>query len=159
MNEVKIADRQLAGPSSRSPFKASRTLKIDNLGDPFRGSRVSGIRLKGRWLTRAGFQSGERVAVTVVSPGHMELKSVAESEVARSAQEPKTAGQRLSPDLRVSPQGTVWLFYALTDRAREWMGAHCPAGDDHQYFCGALVVEARYVEDLLAHAVEDGLEV
>ena len=61
------------------------------------------------------------------------------------------------PDLRVSFQGSLSLFHPLTDLAREWMGGHCPAGDEHQYFCGALVVEARYVEDLLAHAVEDGL--
>jgi hypothetical protein len=51
------------------------------------------------------------------------------------------------------------LFHPLTDLAREWMGLHCPADDDHQYFCGALVVEARYVEDLLAHAIEDGLSI
>jgi hypothetical protein len=63
------------------------------------------------------------------------------------------------PDLRVSFQGSVSLFHPLSELAREWMRAHCPAGGDHQYFCGALVVEARYVEDLLAHAVEDGLTI
>ena len=43
--------------------------------------------------------------------------------------------------------------------AREWMRAHCPADDSHQYFCGALVVELRYVDELLAQAIEDGLKV
>jgi hypothetical protein len=62
------------------------------------------------------------------------------------------------PDLRVSFHGSVSLFHPLTDVAREWMGTHCPAGGG-QYFCCALVVEARYVEDLLAHAVEDGLTI
>jgi hypothetical protein len=47
----------------------------------------------------------------------------------------------------------------MTEQSREWMAVHCPTGTDHQYFCGALVVEARYVKDLLAHAVEDGLSV
>jgi hypothetical protein len=74
-------------------------------------------------------------------------------------------GQRIPPasnlqslsDLRVSFEGTVVLFLPLTDLAREWMRAHCPADENHQYFCGALVVEARYVEDLLARARDDGL--
>jgi len=62
-------------------------------------------------------------------------------------------------DLTVSFHGSLSLFHPLTDIAREWMGDHCPASDSHQYFCGALVVEPRYVEDLLAHAIEDGLKV
>jgi hypothetical protein len=62
-------------------------------------------------------------------------------------------------DLRVSIHGSISLFHSLTDIAREWMRAHCPADGDHRYFCGALVVEPRYVEDLLAHAIEDGLSV
>ena len=62
-------------------------------------------------------------------------------------------------DLTVSFQGSISLFHPLTDLAREWMAAHCPAGHDHQYFFGAPVVEPRYVEDLLAHAIEDGLSV
>jgi hypothetical protein len=62
-------------------------------------------------------------------------------------------------DLRVSSHGTIFLFHPLTDLAREWMDTHCPAGNDSQYFCGALAVEARYVDDLLAHAAEDGLTV
>jgi hypothetical protein len=60
-------------------------------------------------------------------------------------------------DLTVSSHGSISLFHPLTDLAREGMDAHCPADDSHQYFCGALVVEPRYAEDLLAHAVEDGL--
>jgi hypothetical protein len=62
-------------------------------------------------------------------------------------------------DLTVSFQGSISLFHPMTEQAREWMATHCPADNDHQYFCGALVVEARYVEDLRAHAVEDGLSI
>ena len=149
MKEVKSPDRQLVGTS---PSK--RNLKIEILGDPYRGKQFSGIRLKGRWLTSAGFDPGAHVAVTVVSPGLIELKRVAESEIAG---QPGVEAQQNSPDLRVSPQGSVWLFYSLTDKAREWMAAHCPPDSDHQYFAGALVVESRYVRDLLGHAEEDGL--
>jgi hypothetical protein len=66
---------------------------------------------------------------------------------------------KFSPDLAVSFQETISLFHPLTDSARQWMDAHCPGGPDHQYFCGSLVVEARYVESLLEYAQEDGLVV
>ena len=50
MNEVKDLGRQ--GNPGSSPV---RTLKVEDLGDPWRGRRFSGIRLKGNWLVRAGF--------------------------------------------------------------------------------------------------------
>jgi hypothetical protein len=73
-------------------------------------------------------------------------------------------GQQTRPapspqDLRVSSHGTISLLHPLTELARGWMGVHCPAGNEHQYFCGALVVEPRYVDDLLDNAVEDGLSI
>ena len=77
MNEVKVPDRQ--GNSASGPV---RTLKVEDLGDPWRSRRFSGIRLKGNWLVNAGFQPGERVAVTVVSPGSMQLRIVPESQTA-----------------------------------------------------------------------------
>jgi hypothetical protein len=84
MSEVKVLGRQ--GNPASGPV---RTLKIEDLGDPWRGKRCSGIRLKGRWLTNAGFPSGERVAVTVISPGSMQLHTIPESPSA----EPPVSGQ------------------------------------------------------------------
>ena len=63
------------------------------------------------------------------------------------------------PDLRVSFEGTVVLFHPLTDAAREWLRVHCPADENHQYLCGALFVDSRYVENLIRHAREDGLAI
>jgi hypothetical protein len=85
MLEMNVLDRQedsQTGPPLPSHARARRTLKIEDLGDPWRGGRFSGIRLKGHWLTEAGFPPGERVAVTVVSPGSMQLRVVPESQAA-----------------------------------------------------------------------------
>ena len=85
MHEIKVLDQQensKAGLSSPSQSIAIRTIKIETLGDPWHGKLFSGIRLKGRWLTNAGFPPGERVAVTVVSPGSMQLRIAPESQAA-----------------------------------------------------------------------------
>ena len=44
-------------------------------GDPWVGSVKPKIRLMGRWLERAGFKPGERVRVTHIAPGVIELRS------------------------------------------------------------------------------------
>ena len=51
-----------------------RTLKIEADGDPWKGLIKPKIRLMGRWLERAGFSPGNRVQVTCVSPGVIELR-------------------------------------------------------------------------------------
>ena len=85
MNEVKVLGQQ--GNPASGPV---RTLKIEDLGDPWRGGRFSGIRLKGHWLTDAGFPSGARVTVTIVSPGSMQLRIVSDSPTA----EPQASGRK-----------------------------------------------------------------
>jgi hypothetical protein len=52
-----------------------RTLKIEADGDFWKGVTMPKIRLMGRWLERAGFSPGNRVQVTCVSPGVIELRS------------------------------------------------------------------------------------
>lgn len=51
-----------------------RTLKIEEDGDLWKGIKPK-IRLMGRWLEQAGFKPGERVTVTCLAPGHIELRS------------------------------------------------------------------------------------
>jgi len=53
----------------------ARTLKIEALGDFFKGQVKPIIRIKGNWLERAGFAPGSRVQVIYVAPGVMELRS------------------------------------------------------------------------------------
>ena len=57
------------------PDPSVRTLKIEADGDFWRGSAKPKIRLMGRWLERAGFSPGNRVHVTCVAPGIIELRA------------------------------------------------------------------------------------
>ena len=57
-----------------------RTLKIEADGDFWRGLVRPKIRLIGRWLERAGFRPGNRVVVTRVAPGVLELRSTERRE-------------------------------------------------------------------------------
>ena len=62
-----------------------------------------------------------------------------------------------SPDFGVIRDGVVALFSPLSGAAAAWLEEHCPAGDDHFYFGELLVVESRFLPDLIAHALQDGL--
>jgi len=53
-----------------------RKLKIEADGDFWKGLMKPKIRLMGHWLARAGFQPGNRVHVTCVAPGVIELRSL-----------------------------------------------------------------------------------
>jgi hypothetical protein len=73
------------------PNPPVRTLKIEADGDFWKGLMKPKIRLMGRWLERAGFRPGNRVHVTCVAPGVIELRSpddlvVGETEQASSKQ-------------------------------------------------------------------------
>ena len=59
--------------------------------------------------------------------------------------------------MTLSHHGSLVLFHPQTQLAHDWCGEHCTPGNDHIYFGAALVVEPRYANDLLAHALEDGL--
>lgn len=62
-------------PKLSKPDSTFRTLKIEEEGDPWKGLIKPKIRLTGRWLERAGFMPGTRVAVTCIAPGVIELRS------------------------------------------------------------------------------------
>jgi antirestriction protein ArdC len=57
------------------PDSPIRTLKIEADGDFWKGHTKPKIRLMGRWLERAGFRPGNRVHVTFLATGVMELRS------------------------------------------------------------------------------------
>ena len=64
-------------------------------------------------------------------------------------------------DLVIEPRGSLVMFRPLTDAAREWIDEFvipaAPAGDNVQWFGGALAVEPRYVDDLADGMVQAGL--
>jgi hypothetical protein len=176
------------GPLPRSKLKARRKLKVEELGDPWRGNCYAGIRLKGKWLTQAGFHPGQQAAVILISQGIMQLQvmhgyivgegaetSPVPRQIELGLEAPPTSSKvhnencsaiefecgssAHSRDIEFSHQGTISLFYPITQKGRQWLAAHCPAGPEHHYLADALAVEARYVADLLRHAHEDGLSV
>jgi hypothetical protein len=59
------------------------------------------------------------------------------------------------PDFTVRNEGTILLFYPLTDPAREWLKENVQ--DDAQWFGDALVVEHRYAGDLAMAMLAAGL--
>jgi hypothetical protein len=69
-----------------------RILKIEEDGDSWKGLIRPKIRLMGRWLERAGFKPGNRVQVTCVAPGVIELRSpdaLMPNETKQISSEPK----------------------------------------------------------------------
>jgi hypothetical protein len=51
-----------------------RVLKIETVGDFFKGRVKPKIRLTGNWLKRAGFIPGAHVLVIEIAPGLIELR-------------------------------------------------------------------------------------
>ena len=57
-----------------------RKIKIEERGEFYAKKTFPTIRLKGKWLERAGFLPGAHVTFTLLSPGLAQL-SASESEV------------------------------------------------------------------------------
>jgi hypothetical protein len=60
-------------------------------------------------------------------------------------------------DFEVQNEGTIYLLRPLTPAARAWVAVHI--SDDAQYFGDAVVVEHRYIRDIVAGIIADGLRV
>jgi hypothetical protein len=73
------------------------------------------------------------------------------------ARDAKAAEVQPASDFQVESHNSVVLIRPLTDAAREWLDEHCPKDGEHTYYAGALVVEPRYLNDLLIRMDNDGL--
>lgn len=62
-------------------------------------------------------------------------------------------------DLSIQNEGSIFLLRGNTDAGNVWIEEHILCGEDVQQFCGAIVVEHRYIADIAAGAIDDGLEV
>ena len=60
-------------------------------------------------------------------------------------------------DLSIQNEGSIFLLRGLTDAGKAWIAEHIP--DDAQTFGGAVAVEHRFIGDIAAGAVNDGLDV
>jgi hypothetical protein len=67
---------------------------------------------------------------------------------------PSTSG----PDFALQNHGSICLLSPLTDQAEEWLGENV-VNDETQFWGRAIVVEPRYVEDLVIGIYGEGLTV
>lgn len=61
------------------------------------------------------------------------------------------------PDAEVQNEGSIFLLRPLSENAKQWVNEHLP--EDRQTFGNAVVVEHRYIEDIVAGMQADGLTV
>jgi hypothetical protein len=64
---------------------------------------------------------------------------------------------RAFPDFSVHNHGTIFLLRPHTERARNWISEHIP--HDAHAFGEAVVVEHRFIADIVNGIRTDGLEV
>ena len=62
----------------------------------------------------------------------------------------------METDVTINNQGTIVLLTPCTEQAQGWIDEHIPK--DAMYFGNGLVVEPRYVEDIIHGMIQDGLE-
>ena len=60
-------------------------------------------------------------------------------------------------DVEVTGAGTVYAMNPLTEAAQRWLEDNI--GSDAVYLHGALMVEWRYLEEIIDGMLDDGLEV
>jgi hypothetical protein len=60
-------------------------------------------------------------------------------------------------DLIVNNHGSIFLLSPVTEAGEAWIDEHIP--QDAMTWGGAVVVEHRYIEAIVASALADGLEV
>jgi len=85
----------LQSPVPEERRVSARTLKIEADGDPWKGLIKPKIRLMGRWLEAAGFPPGNRVQVTCLGHGVIELRSL--GSLILNDSEPPPPGQTDCP--------------------------------------------------------------
>ncbi len=68
-----------------------------------------------------------------------------------------TASTVHESDVQVENHGTIFLVRPLSQRANAWIGEH--VAEDALFFGGALVVEHRYIQEIVAALVDEGMQV
>ena len=71
--------------------------------------------------------------------------------------EPEVIVHRRQADFSVQNEGTIFLLIPHTDSAKAWIEEHIL--EDAQRFGGSVVVEHRYILDIVNGIKNDGLEV
>jgi hypothetical protein len=70
-----------------------------------------------------------------------------------------SSGTSPTPDFRVENHFTIFLLTPLTPAAQFWVQEHLPDEQNRFEFAGSIVVEHRYIADIVRGAIADGLVV
>lgn len=63
-------------------------------------------------------------------------------------------------DIRVANHGSILILNGITPAGEEWLSEHCSdEAGEVQTWGGGIVVEPRYVNDIINGAIAEGLEV
>lgn len=73
------------------------------------------------------------------------------------AKSKKAKTAEVTIDAMVENHGSLFLVRLLTSNAKDWINEH--VSEEAQFFGWALVVEPRYIEDLIESMQGDGLVV
>ena len=60
------------------------------------------------------------------------------------------------PDVRLAFHSSIAFITPLTDVAQSWVSVHL-VHEESLYWCGALVVEPRYLDPIVAGMADEGL--
>jgi hypothetical protein len=64
---------------------------------------------------------------------------------------------RAQADFELLDEGSIWLLRPMTEAAREWVANSI--SQDSTEWCGGIVVEPRYIRDILDGIDDEGLTV
>jgi hypothetical protein len=103
------------------------------------------------------------ILMAAQSTGALSWRSDGEGEELKDGQRcyenavARVLGKAETPDINVTNHGTIYLMHAKTPAAHRWLREHTAA--ESQWLGDSLVVEHRFIADIVEGAREDGLRV
>lgn len=67
--------------------------------------------------------------------------------------------RQVTPDFAVDGGGSIFLLRPLTDAGREWVDQHIGQDNGFQPYWPTVVIEHRYIGNIVAGIQADGLQV
>ena len=81
-----------------------------------------------------------------------------------SSHQKKNGARKLAPlantnDFLIENHGSIFLLRPVTDAGRDWVDEHIGADNGYQPYWPTVVVEHRFISDIVAGIQNDGLAV
>jgi hypothetical protein len=65
---------------------------------------------------------------------------------------------KIHPDFSLQDHGSICILTPLTPAAKDWFNEHLPVDNSEtQFWAGGIVIEPRYVPDIISGIQSDGL--